>query len=100
MQITYSCYLFETQTSYSGIHDAESRSSKGVDKWSPDELNKFKLTPETVLLLERLFMNLGVLGGVINFPLATYSIIISRLSRESVVYMYNPAGRLLVTGMR
>lgn len=71
VQITHPYSFFETQTGFSGSHDAESRSSIGVDEVSLDALNRFKLTPETESLLERLFTSLGSLGGVIIFPLAT-----------------------------
>lgn len=82
------------------VHDIESRSSIGVDEVPLDELNRSKLKPEKEPLLERLPRSLGIFCGIISFPFAIYSVIYSVLKRESVVYIYSPAGRVWVTGSR
>lgn len=81
-------------------HDIGSKSSKGVEEISLDELDRSKLKPENVPLLGRVATYLGMIGGSIILPLAIYGVIVSVLKRESVVYMYSPAGRLCVTGSR
>lgn len=70
----------------------------GVEEASLDELNRSKLKPEKVSLLDGLPSNLEVVGGKIMVLPAMYSVIVSVLKRESVVYIYSPAGRLWVTG--
>ena len=75
-------------------HDIGSKSSIGVDDISLDELDRCKLKPEKVPLLEEVPTYLGIIGGSINLPVAIYGVIVTVLKRESVVYMYSPAGRL------
>ena len=90
----------KVHTIFFRVHDIESRSSVGVDEVPLDELNRSKLKPEKESLLERLLRSLGVAGGMISLPFAIYSVILSMLKRESVVYIYSPAGRLWVTVSR
>ena len=59
-----------------------------------------KLKSEAVSLLITLLAGLGMLGGVMAFPVVMYGVMISLLNRESVVYIYNPAGRLWLTTFR